>query len=246
MIPDFLYIGHRGSRVNVDENTISAFKRALEFGANCIEFDVRKTADGELVILHDSTLDRTTNGSGLLNEFTLAEIKEFKTKTQNTTIPSLTDVFDEFKGKLKFMIELKESNLQKELSEILREYELFKDCIISGRILIDILEFKNLFPQCRICYNITKGQGISLDKFMNSSNDEKISLKLDLINLQSRLVSKEFLEVCHKNKIKVLSWDFLNNNPLQKIKALINLGLDGILFDNHSNIPQVKSWQSHF
>jgi glycerophosphoryl diester phosphodiesterase len=241
MILDFLYIGHRGSRVNVDENTISAFKKALNYGANCIELDVRKTKNGKIVVLHDSTVDRTTNGSGILKNFTLEKLKELKTENQHSTIPTLIEIFDLLKGQIKFMIDVKETGLIKKLSKILREYNLLEDCIISGRNLTEILEFKKIHPQCKICYNITKGQGLSLKEFMNLSNDEKINLKLDFISLNSRLITNEFIEKCHINEIKALSWDFLNYK-IDEIKGLVKLGLDGILFDNHNNIPQIKRW----
>ena len=79
MISNFLFIGHRGTRVDFDENTILAFKKAIEYKANYIEFDVRKTKDRKLVVLHDSTLNRTTDGSGLLKDFNYKEIRAFKT-----------------------------------------------------------------------------------------------------------------------------------------------------------------------
>jgi len=245
MISNFLFIGHRGTRINTDENTISAFNKALEYGANYVELDVRKTKDGKLVILHDSTIDRTTNGSGLLNEYTLTEIRKFKTKIQHFEIPLLTEVLNALKEKIKFMIELKETNLLEDLSKFIGKNDILDECIISGRILTELLEFKMIYPQRKICYNITKGQGLSFNKFMNLGKNEINRLNFDLISLHSSLISQDFIELCHKNDIKSLSWDFLTyDNPLQKIKSLINLGIDGILFDNHNYIPQIKRWRN--
>ena len=85
MKPNFKYIGHRGTRVGFDENTISAFEKVIDYGANYIEFDVQKTKDGKLIILHDYSLERTTNGSGLLREYTYQEIKNFRTKKKKRT-----------------------------------------------------------------------------------------------------------------------------------------------------------------
>lgn len=245
MISNFLFIGHRGTRINIDENTIFAFNKAIECGANYVEFDIRKTKDGKLVILHDSTLDRTTNGSGLLHKFTFKEVQDFKTKFQQSDIPLLTEVFNVLKGKIKFMIELKETNVVDILARILRDYNLLEECIISSRILTELLEFKRISPESKICYNISKGQGLSFSKFMNLDKAETNKLKLDLISLHSNLISQEFIELCHKNEIRLISWNFLNyDNPLQKIKSLINLGVDGILFDNHKNIFEIKRWQN--
>jgi glycerophosphoryl diester phosphodiesterase len=244
MISEFLFIGHRGTRVNFDENTTSALIKSLEYGANYVEFDVRKTADGNLVLLHDATLDRTTSGTGLLQKFTFKEIQSFKTKLHRLEIPLLTTVFDLLKERTKFMIELKESNILDNLVKIINDYDLVEDCIISGRNLNELHEYKSIYPQGKICYNITKGQGLSLTEFMNLNDNKKSKLNIDLISLHSNLISSKFIEICHKSEIKSLSWDFHNyKNPLEKIKSLITLGIDGLLFDNYENIREVKKWK---
>ncbi|MCO5215869.1 MAG: hypothetical protein M9934_08385 [Thermomicrobiales bacterium] len=68
-------VSHRGARFEVPENTIPAFEHAIRLGMTTVEFDVHITADGELVVIHDATVDRTTNGTGAVNELTLAELK---------------------------------------------------------------------------------------------------------------------------------------------------------------------------
>lgn len=245
MIQDFLLIGHRGTRTSFDENTILAFKRAIEYGANYIEFDVRETKDKKLIVIHDSTLKRTTNGSGLVKNLTYKEILNFRTKINLFPIPLLTDIFNELKGKTKFMIELKEPNLIDDIVKIIIKNDLLGDCVISGKYLTDLLEFKKNFPQSKICYNITNGKGLSLTEFLELSKDERAKFKNNMISLKSSLISQEFIETCYMNEIISLSWDFLDyKNPLGKIKSLITLGVNGILFDNHNNIHEIKKWQS--
>ena len=104
---NFLFIGHRGTRIS-DENTIYAFNKALKYGAEYIEFDVRKTKDNKLIIIHDATLERTTKGSGLIKNLTYNDISKYKTKRNSSKIPLLSDVLEKFKDQIKFMIELKE------------------------------------------------------------------------------------------------------------------------------------------
>ncbi|MDX1798471.1 MAG: glycerophosphodiester phosphodiesterase family protein, partial [Candidatus Lokiarchaeia archaeon] len=111
MDSEFLFIGHRGTRTDFDENSIIAFEKALDSGANCIEFDVRKSKDGNLIILHDPTLDRTTRNSGLIKNLHLNEIKEIRTKNDGSNIPTLSEILKTLKGKTKFMIELKVDNI---------------------------------------------------------------------------------------------------------------------------------------
>ena len=70
----FICIGHRGTRI-LDENTIYAFVKALKYGAEYIEFDIRKTKDNKLVVIHDATIERTTSGEGLIKDFALMQNK---------------------------------------------------------------------------------------------------------------------------------------------------------------------------
>ena len=70
-----LKIGHRGARVYEPENTLRSFQRAIEIGVDAVELDVRKTKDNELVVIHNANVNKTTNGSGSVNELTLEEIK---------------------------------------------------------------------------------------------------------------------------------------------------------------------------
>jgi len=107
-----LIIGHRGSSANWPENTMLAFKKAEEEGAHGIELDVRTSSDGEFVVMHDPTVDRTTKESGSVNNFTLSQLEnmdaggwkgqEFE-GLDDTKVPSLETVLDYFKGKEMFI-----------------------------------------------------------------------------------------------------------------------------------------------
>ena len=239
----FLYIGHRGTRTDLDENTIHAFKKAIEFGSTHIEFDVRKTKDGEFVILHDTSLDRTTSGSGLLKDYKLEDIRKVSTRNNNCSIPLLTEVLLELRGKIQFIIELKDDGLRKNVPRIVQNYSLLENCVFSGRLLRDLRSIKKQYPQISTCYNITKGKDFSIRDLMNSAKNNRNIFKPDLISLKSTLISSEFIEICQDNDILSLAWDFLQfKDPISKIKSLIKLGIDGILFDDHKNIPIIKSW----
>lgn len=241
MSSEFLYIGHRGTRTDFDENTIEAFKKAIEFGANYIELDVRKTKDNKLTILHDPSLDRTTTGSGLISNFTWAEIRNFKTKIKSKQIPLLSEVFDEFKGRIKYIIELKGQYVRDDVFNLVNVKGLLKECVFSGRRLNDLKEIKIKNSGVKICYNITKGETLKLNEFLQLGRQKKLSLDIDMISLRSNLITSEFINICHSHNILVLSWDFLKyKNPIDKIKSLIDDQIDGILFDNYKNISIIK------
>lgn len=235
------FIGHRGTRLDFDENTIEAFKIALKSGANIIEFDVRKLKDNSLIVFHNHSLERTTNSTGLLKNFTYAEIKKIKTKRMKRGIPLLSEVFDALKGKCKFLIDLKDEGIFEEVIKIVLNYDLLKDCIFSGRNFNELMIIKNHLPKIQVCYNITKGKGLSLSEFFKLANNGKLIFKPDLISLKSNLIDILFIQACHKNKIMALTWDFINySNPIEKIESIIKMGIDGILFDDYKNISLIK------
>jgi len=240
----FIFIGHRGTRINFDENTISAFKIALEYGADIIEFDIRKTIDNKLIVIHDSSLNRTTNGAGQIKNLSYSEIEAFCTKFKNEKVPLFTDILDKFKGKTHFMIDLKGEDTRTEIIKLILKKEVKKESIIfSGRLLKDLKVIKDRHPEFKTCYNITKGKDLSLDSFLEFENLSKFSFKPDMISLRAKLITPKFIELCHQNKILALAWDFINyENPIAKINDLINMRIDGILFDNYKNIPVIKEF----
>jgi glycerophosphoryl diester phosphodiesterase len=88
-----LKIGHRGAKGYEPENTLNSFQKALDMQVNGIELDVHLSADGELIVIHDETIDRTTNGKGHVNSLSLQELKAFRIENEHQ-IPTLSEVFD--------------------------------------------------------------------------------------------------------------------------------------------------------
>lgn len=112
-----LVIAHRGASDEAPENTLASFERAIEMGADAIELDVKLSADGEAVIIHDDTVDRTTDGTGTVAEMTLAQLKQldagapFDPKFTGEHIPTLREVIDLVDGRAIIFIELKTVSL---------------------------------------------------------------------------------------------------------------------------------------
>lgn len=151
-------IAHRGFSGKYPENTLLAFQKALEAGADGIEFDVHLTRDQELVIIHDERLDRTTNGTGLIKDFTLAELRRldassnFSGRYGTNSIPTLEEYFELIRGRETFTnIELKNSVIDYPGIEekVLRQIDRFgrrKDTLISSFNHLSILRMKKLAP----------------------------------------------------------------------------------------------------
>ena len=130
---NLLIIGHRGTRIDYDENTLKSFEAAIKSGAQYIEFDVRRLNDGNLLVFHDAFIDKTIVGSVYLKDLTYAELKNYKTKIRTAEIPLLTEVLDKLAKRTKFMIELKEEEIKNDVINIVNKKGLLEDCVICGR-----------------------------------------------------------------------------------------------------------------
>lgn len=106
-------IGHRGARFEAPENTLEAFRHAISLGLTTVEFDVHTTSDGELVVIHDATVDRTTNGTGSVNHMTLAEIQALDARSihqhwqEPVRVPTLADVLQTLRDMPRMEVEIK-------------------------------------------------------------------------------------------------------------------------------------------
>ncbi|MCA9833785.1 MAG: hypothetical protein KC435_07575 [Thermomicrobiales bacterium] len=125
-------VSHRGARFEMPENTIEGFQYALALGMTSVEFDVHITADDTLVVIHDATVDRTTNGSGAVNEMTLEEIQQLDARSIHqlfpypVSIPTLREVINTLSEMKHLEIEIKRDspeNMQKVVTGILTTLE---------------------------------------------------------------------------------------------------------------------------
>lgn len=106
-----MLMGHRGAKALEPENTLLSIKRALEIGVDAVEIDVHLTKDQEIVVIHDSTVDRTTNRTGPVGSYTLEDIRKLDAG-KGEKIPTLVEVIGLTKGKAKLVIELKEKGTE--------------------------------------------------------------------------------------------------------------------------------------
>lgn len=152
------YFGHRGYSGKYPENTLLAFQKALEAGADGIELDVQFSKDGELVVIHDERVDRTTNGTGFVRDFTLEELKgfdasfKFHEETGVVPIPTLGEVLDYVKDKdIVTNIELKTGifeyeGIEKAVSECVRKYNVMDKVIISSFNHFSVMRMREIDP----------------------------------------------------------------------------------------------------
>lgn len=144
-------IAHRGSSAHAPENTIAAFRLALEQGADGIELDVMLSKDARLVVIHDDTVDRTTDGKGAVVDMTLEELKSLDAGV-GQRIPTLDEVFEEFGGRLLINVELKNyssifDQLPIEAAKMIKKYQLGKSVIVSSFNPFNLPRFHKKMPE---------------------------------------------------------------------------------------------------
>lgn len=150
-------IAHRGSSSDRPECTLAALRRAIEVGATASEVDVRLTLDRQLVILHDQTLDRTTNGTGKIGSKTLAEVRRldagswFDAKYRTERVPTLREVLEVGRGKIDVLLDLKEQGevYDRQVAESVKKYGSAKQTIVGVRSVAQARRFRRLLPKSR-------------------------------------------------------------------------------------------------
>lgn len=150
-------IAHRGSSSDRPENTLAAYRRAIEVGASATECDVRTTKDGVLVSSHDADISRTSNGKGLVGSMTLAELKQldfgsrFDPKFKDERIATLQEILELCKGKIDVMLDLKETGepYAKSVADLVRKHGEPKRTIVGVRSVEQARSFRKLLPESR-------------------------------------------------------------------------------------------------
>jgi len=148
-------MAHRGASALLPENTLAAFQQALADGADILETDLRFTADDEIVLIHDETLDRTVEGTGLVRDYTLKEIQQLKVK-QGTgakdpgSVPTLRALIEATKAQVPLALELKDPlfiqpGYGEKLIQLLRDYGLLEQCVIISFNLTRLQAVKHLY-----------------------------------------------------------------------------------------------------
>lgn len=149
---------HRGASEYAPENTLSSFYLGLVQGANGIETDVQRTKDGVLVLFHDDTVDRVSDGSGKLSDFTLAELEKLKIYGNNTRgFYDKILTFEEFLEKfsnydLTFAIELKGEGVEEDTLEMIKRFGIFERTTFTSFNFDYIKKIKELDPNARVGY----------------------------------------------------------------------------------------------
>ncbi|MBC8214478.1 MAG: glycerophosphodiester phosphodiesterase [Candidatus Marinimicrobia bacterium] len=220
----FLRISHRGAVEFAPENTLTAFKKAVELGANAIECDVHGCKSGEIMVIHDETVDRTTNGSGLISEKTYDELRKLNAGSREK-IPTLLEVLDIVEKSILVNIELKNKNIIHSVCKLvndqinLQNYS-FDKFLISSFSSVVLRVISDFYPSIKT--------GLLVEHYNLDAKNEILYLQPYAVCIDFQCVTKGIVEQVHELGSKILVWTV---NDYKDIKRMKSLNVDGIFSD---------------
>jgi glycerophosphoryl diester phosphodiesterase len=234
-LPVPLIFAHRGASGDAPENTIASFQLAVALGASAVELDAKLTLDGEIIVFHDLTIDRTTNGKGELRKKTFAELREldagsfYGSQYAHERIPTLAEVFETIGSTTYINVELTNyaspsDHLPDRVAELVRKFNLQERVMFSSFFPFNLTRVKKLLPECPIGILTWEGMAGAISRGLFG---ELISPHIIHPNLGD--VNESFM--AHQNRLgrRVHVWTV--NSP-DEMQRLFNLGVSGIFTDH--------------
>ncbi|WP_445731654.1 glycerophosphodiester phosphodiesterase [Mariniflexile sp.] len=218
-----LKIGHRGAKGHLAENTLESIKKALQLGVDGIEIDVHRCASGQLVVFHDFTLDRMTNGTGEVSKHTLNQLKQVEVKG-HCQIPTLSEVLTFVNNKCLLNIELKGHDTAEEASRLIAFFVEKKGWDYKN-IIVSSFQKELLQTVFKINKNIPLG--VLTDSNLDNAVAFAKTIKAVSIHPDYTMLTHEVVENLKKD-FKVFTYTVNNLKPIKRIKSY---GVDGVISD---------------
>jgi glycerophosphoryl diester phosphodiesterase len=223
-------IAHRGASGTFPENTLSAFRAAIDAGADMCELDVQLTRDGAVVVIHDDTVERTTDGNGEVAELTLEELRRLDAGAKfkggaikGERIPTLDEVFAVTSGKCGLNIELKAGGLEHQVAQIMQTRNALSDSIVSSFDWEYLKKIQQVHFNIRIALLADEKP---VDLMMNAG-----AMRAHAINPRWDMVTADLCKAAHERGLKVYTWTV---DADARMRALAECGVDGIM----TNYPE--------
>ena len=237
-----MVIAHRGFSGRAPENTVAAFKKAMEIGSDAIEFDVRFTRDGRLVIFHDDTLERTTNGKGKVADLTLKELKRLDAGSwfgpifSGERIPELKEALELARGRILLNIELKKGDHGKYSMLDLAEQTLWE---VAGAGVAQQVLFSS-FDLDAIQWIRQKDPGV-LTAFITrdpwkSPLDATRGKFFPVLNPRKSALNEDNLSAARRQGVRINVWTLNTDEEMEKFIAM---GVDGIVTDHPDRLIEL-------
>jgi glycerophosphoryl diester phosphodiesterase len=250
----FWVIGHRGFAGRYPENTMLSFEQAASVGVDALEFDVHATRDGKVVVIHDSTLDRTTNLTGRVSDHTWEDLKkadagyhfdpdhkeQYPFRGKSVGVPLLETVLQNFPH-TKMVIEIKQTipAIEEEVYRLIRKYGKQDKVVIASEYYEPLARIRDLSNQ--IATSLSAPEALTyyqmfrmhLGNFYRSYGD---AMQIPPEFRGSSVVTSSFVRSIHRKGMVLHVWTV--NDP-EKMQQLIDMGVDGIISDFPDRLMQV-------
>ncbi len=217
-----MIMGHRGAAALEPENTLLSIERAMEIGVDAVEIDVRLSKDKEIVVIHDSTVDRTTNGTGPVSSYALKKMKKLDAG-KGETIPTLDEVIDLIGNQVMLVIELKEEGTERKVVELIKRNNLDDNVYVISFWHSLVRAVKEMDSRIKTGILLV---GCPVDACIATQ------ASANALVMKYTFVNRKFVEIAHKEGLKVFIW---NIDDRHLLKPYADMRVDGI----GSNDPRV-------
>jgi glycerophosphoryl diester phosphodiesterase len=234
-------IAHRGFSAAAPENTIAAVRAAIEIGADMVEIDVTLTSDGHIVVIHDETLDRTTNGSGKISECTRAELQLldaggwFAPTFTGERIPSLDAVLDEIEDRILLNVEIKSEAVDRgivtKVVSVIRTQGMIDQVVVSSFSPTALRQMHTEAPEIRtaVLYNTKFHEGQDAVEIVTD-------LGATVFNIKRQRLTKKMRRRCRENNIPIGVYTV--NEP-RRMRRLVKKGINSIFTDHPDRLLEI-------
>lgn len=250
-------MAHRGGAGLWPENTLYAFGRAVALGVDVLEMDMHATADGELVIIHDASVGRTTNGAGRVNELTLAQLKRldaayrwttdggrsFPLRGRGVVVPTLREVFAAF-PRARFNIDIKQvrPSVVRPFCRVIREHAVGERVTVASFSSEVLEEFRRECPEVATSAGPSDLGALLAGIYDGRANGSEVVaarvVQVPEYAIGRRLLTREFVEAAHRRGLEVHAWTI---NDETAMRRLLDAGVDGIITDFPDRLLSVLS-----
>lgn len=237
-----LVTAHRGFSGDAPENTLAAFKKAMEVGSDMMELDVRFSKDGQIVVMHDDTLDRTANGRGKVSDYTLKELKQFDAGSwfapqfSGEHIPTLVEVLELAKGKIRVNIEIKDESLGRYKITDLADRALQE---VKKAGMEDQVIYVSFYPVAleRIQERDSRlWVGLLYHRPWNSLHEVTGGRSFPVLGLRNSYLTKGKIDKIHQQGMKV---NVYTVNSEEEMEQFIRWGVDGIITNHPDRLIKI-------
>ncbi|NLS79762.1 MAG: hypothetical protein GXY76_21150 [Chloroflexi bacterium] len=215
-------IGHRGASSYAPENTFPSFDLALEMGADGLETDIQATQDGVLVLIHDRRVDRTTNGSGAVNESTWADLGAldagawFAPRFAGTRIPTLEAFLARYAGRTGLALEIKAPGVEAGVVDALRRYDLGTSLTLTSFNWESVIAVRELAPVLRVSW---------LTRTFDPEAIERVrAAGMVQICPKATEITPELVDLAHREGLEVRAWGLADEALMVRV---VESGADG-------------------